>query len=125
MRRRDYWLYSLPVLFVTMPLMMYGGQGNALVNALAFVVLGFVMWASVALNVKRLQDRNRSPWLILITFVPIVGPIFVIVELGILDGTPGPNRFGPDPKGRGEPGEGSKPSQVKPEKDKDTVTIEM
>jgi len=29
--------------------------------------------------------------------VPIVGPIWLLVECGLLQGSDGPNRFGPDP----------------------------
>ena len=29
--------------------------------------------------------------------VPIIGGIWLLVELGILEGSRGPNRFGPDP----------------------------
>lgn len=107
MRRRDYWLYSLPVLLVSLPVFIYSSPENVAdsfaLNVLSLIILGFVFWASAALNVKRLHDRNKSAWWIIVTFLPIIGPIFVIVELGILEGTKGPNQFGNDPKGRGVP----------------------
>ncbi|KHT64887.1 inner membrane protein [Photobacterium gaetbulicola] len=125
MRRRDYWVYSIPVLLVSLPVFLYStpeNAGNPLLNILSIVVLVFVFWASVALNVKRLHDRNKSAWWIILTFMPLIGPIFVIVELGILDGTPGPNQYGADPKGRGAP----PPSPDDQSKDsKETMTIDM
>jgi len=49
--------------------------------------------------VKRYHDRDKSGWWILILFIPLVGFIWFLIELGCLPGTPGPNRFGPDPLG--------------------------
>lgn len=124
MRRRDYWLYSLPVLLVSLPVFFYSATGNTAGNpvleVLSLVILGFVFWASAALNVKRLHDRNKSAWWIIVTFLPYIGPIFVIVELGILDGTKGPNQYGADPKGRGEP-----PANGDSDDNKDTMTIDI
>ncbi|MCW8327390.1 DUF805 domain-containing protein [Photobacterium sp. SDRW27] len=121
MRRRDYWLYSLPVMLVFLPVVIYTSPentgDNVVLNLLSLVIFGFVFWASAALNIKRLHDRNKSGWWIIVTFLPIIGPIFVIIELGILDGTKGPNQFGEDPKGRGTP-----PSN---DDNKDTMTIDI
>lgn len=57
---------------------------------------------NLAVAVRRLHDSNRSGWWILIGLVPFIGAIWLLV-LYLIDGTPGPNRFGPDPKGRGVP----------------------
>ena len=96
-------------------------EGGAFV-ALAF--LGLPVWVSgFAVGIKRLHDRDKSGWWILLFYF---GPqvlnglasaasgneeilslllstagfaltIWAFVELGFLRGTPGPNRFGPDP----------------------------
>jgi uncharacterized membrane protein YhaH (DUF805 family) len=50
-----------------------------------------------ALYAKRWHDRNKSGWWTLIALVPIIGGIWFIVECGILEGTKGPNNYGPDP----------------------------
>jgi len=61
---------------------------------------------SIAVTVRRLHDRNMSGWwypgFIVASLIPVVGIIAAIAFLVImfLDGTPGTNRFGPDPKGR-------------------------
>jgi len=63
---------------------------------------------SIAVTVRRLHDRNMSGWwylgFIVASLIPLVGIIAAIAFLVImfLDGTPGANRFGPDPKGRGD-----------------------
>lgn len=50
-------------------------------------------------QVKRWHDRDKAGWWVLINFIPLVGPIWALVETGFLRGTSGPNRFGPDPLG--------------------------
>ncbi len=52
---------------------------------------------SLALQAKRWHDRDKSGWWALIGLIPIVGPIWSLVELGFFPGTPGENRFGLDP----------------------------
>ena len=47
---------------------------------------------SIAVGVRRVHDCDKSGWFILI-------PIYNLI-LYCTDGTAGPNRFGPDPKGR-------------------------
>jgi uncharacterized membrane protein YhaH (DUF805 family) len=85
------------------------------------VVTPIVVWGCAAITVRRLHDRNRSGWwlipflvvpglfdqfesrlgislpvLVLATVVAMLG-IWAFVELVILKGTTGANRFGPDP----------------------------
>lgn len=124
MRRKAYWLYSIPVLLLMIPVFFYQG-GNALLDILSFGLLFLIMYMSAALNVKRLKDRNKSPIWLLVTFMPLIGPIFSLIELGILEGTKGPNRYGPDPKEQG--GAGSKVTdltETTSSKDKKSTTFE-
>jgi uncharacterized membrane protein YhaH (DUF805 family) len=71
-----------------------------------------LMWPEMAVNSKRFHDRDQSGWLCLIFvgcgmlgWIPIFGLVFSLgsfifwlVNLGILDGTPGSNRYGPSPR---------------------------
>ena len=57
------------------------------------------MWFSLAQGVKRLHDLDKSGWLILLMFVPIVNALFGLYML-FADGTVGPNQYGEDPKNR-------------------------
>lgn len=50
---------------------------------------------AILVYIKRFHDRDKSGWWLLIMFVPIIGAIWLLIELGFLAGTPGPNRFGP------------------------------
>ena len=52
---------------------------------------------SLAVLFRRLHDTDRSAWWILISLIPLVGAIVLLVFV-CLDGTPGGNRFGPNPK---------------------------
>lgn len=52
---------------------------------------------SLAVGVRRLHDTDRSGWWLLIGIIPIVGLIVLLVFF-LQSGTPGLNRYGPDPK---------------------------
>ena len=61
----------------------------------AFVYLVFSAWISIAVCVKRFHDRGKSGWWYLIVLIPIIGAIWLLIELGCLRGDPGPNKYGP------------------------------
>lgn len=56
-----------------------------------------VLIPCILAHIKRWHDRDKSGWWMLILFVPIVGAIWFLIELGFLPGTPGPNCFGQPP----------------------------
>jgi len=69
---------------------------------LALVYLGLVcllVWTTLAMQVKRWHDRDKSGFWAFVGFIPLVGWLWVLVELNFFEGTIGPNRFGPSPKG--------------------------
>ncbi len=77
--------------------MMAGGTlFGALIGIAVYVAM---LWFCLAQGVKRLHDVDKSGWLILLLFIPIVGFVFGLYLL-FADGTVGPNQFGPDPKNR-------------------------
>ena len=61
------------------------------VGLLMSMVMGF------ALMIKRCHDRGKSGWWSLIAMIPIVGGIWLIIDLGIMEGDEGPNQYGPNP----------------------------
>lgn len=83
----------MPVLIVLDP---NTGMGYGPLTLLMFALSLFI---GLALYTKRWHDRDKSGWWSLIMLVPIIGAIWLLVECGILPGTRGPNRFGPDPLG--------------------------
>ena len=74
-----------------------GGSVFGLLIGLAALVAS--MWFSLAQGVKRLHDLDKSGWLILLMFVPIVNALFGLYML-FADGTLGPNQYVDDPKNR-------------------------
>src|SRR5688572_6407702 len=125
LNRKPYWLTTLCiilVLFVVMILVFaMGGAGLAtgdfsgLGVLLIIIVLAYIplLWIGLAISAKRLHDRNKSAWwLVLFYLVPAilqgVGEqlgtagiiltlaglgisIWALVEIGFLRGTVGPN----------------------------------
>jgi uncharacterized membrane protein YhaH (DUF805 family) len=73
---------------------LVGNPAMALLFGLVMIGLSVVMiWSTLAMQVKRRHDRDKSwPWLF-VGFIPIIGPFWVLVECCWLDGTPGYNRF--------------------------------
>ncbi len=51
---------------------------------------------TISLFVRRLHDMDYSGWMVIPAFAPVLNWIFVVV-LGVWPGTPGANRYGPNP----------------------------
>ena len=107
-RRKEYWMWVLFVvvaLFVLMYLDAALGLGGTATGYAEGGSVGFnmtggllttIFWLatiipSIAVAVRRVHDQDKSGWFVLIPFYNIV--------LMFIEGTRGPNRFGPDPKG--------------------------
>jgi len=78
-------------------------SANGLLAAVVVCIVTF--FSLLPVNVRRLHDRNMSGWWLLafwicyaIPFVRIMVWMVQFVLMGCLDGTPGPNSYGPDPK---------------------------
>jgi uncharacterized membrane protein YhaH (DUF805 family) len=53
---------------------------------------------NLAVTIRRFHDQDKSGFFYFLYFIPFVGWIIVLIFM-LLEGTRGPNRFGPDPKG--------------------------
>lgn len=95
--RQTYWMCFLAFLGVCIVIgfvaAMLGGIG-VIIELLALIP---IIWAGLAIQAKRWHDRDKSAWWILIGLIPVIGPIWAMVENGFLRGTEGDNRFGSDP----------------------------
>ena len=125
MRRREYWwkmflifsaLVGVIVSAITLEHLaktIYRIEMPADVKAM--LALGIVLVTvlcsvlAIPVSVRRLHDFDLSGWWYLAFFLPSfipdapirsVASIALLLILGGIDGTCGPNRFGPDPKGR-------------------------
>ena len=84
----------------------FGGDGTGtgltgLLGGTGLLVFGLLYLAiiipSIAVQVRRFHDQDKSGWMVLLGLIPYVGGIILLVFM-LLEGTRGPNRFGPDPK---------------------------
>ena len=110
LRRMHFWV-GLIILWVVEVVVMMALIGPAMASAAAnggspgpLAIIGYLLilaliWPALALQIKRWHDRDKSWVWIFIAFIPLAGPIWMLVECGFLDGTPGPNKYGPSPKG--------------------------
>ncbi|MGF7161418.1 uncharacterized membrane protein YhaH (DUF805 family) [Rhodoligotrophos appendicifer] len=69
-------------------------------SVLAWLWNLILLYPSLCIYIKRCHDRDQSGWWVLLLLVPVVGFLWALINLGIMQGTRGPNRFGPDPLGR-------------------------
>jgi uncharacterized membrane protein YhaH (DUF805 family) len=101
-RRMEYWMFVLinclivVVLSVVDTVVGLFSLGNS-VGALTGLYWLVVLVPSVAVTVRRLHDTDRSGWWALLALLPVLGTIVLFVFC-VLDGTPGANRFGENPK---------------------------
>lgn len=99
--RSTFWLYSilsgLAFYAVLLPFMIIFGQEST--PTLVATVVAYIpsVWISLAIQIKRWHDRDKSGWWMFIALIPVIGAIWAFVECGCLRGTLGPNRFGNDP----------------------------
>jgi uncharacterized membrane protein YhaH (DUF805 family) len=74
------------------------GVGGWLLLALGILFFLATFIPQLAVTIRRFHDQDKSGWFYLLAFVPFVGGLIVFIFM-LLEGTRGPNRFGPDPKG--------------------------
>jgi len=60
---------------------------------LTLISLAVIGWPMLAIQVKRWHDRNKSGFWSLIGFIPYVGSLWMIVELGFLGPVEEGNRY--------------------------------
>jgi len=75
-----------------------GGLGpEEVVGLLGGIYALAMLIPTLAVSVRRLHDTGRSGWWILIVLIPFIGFIVMLVFM-VLDGTPGQNQYGANPK---------------------------
>jgi uncharacterized membrane protein YhaH (DUF805 family) len=105
--RSEFWLFQLFFLLVLVGAsitraLVKATAGEAIAALLVTTVFGLFALASLvpslSVSFRRLHDIDRSAWWILLGFIPLLGSLVLLV-FHVLPGTPGPNRFGPQPHG--------------------------
>ena len=100
-RRQEYWMFVLVSTVVALVLAFIDSQ-IGLMSQTGYGVLSGVyslgiLVPSLAVSIRRLHDTDRSGMWYLIAFVPIIGPIALLVFC-VQDGNAGVNQFGASPK---------------------------
>ncbi len=95
-----FWYFAAPLLliwqltlFIDAASLNIDGQVGHCSGLLLFVV-AIPAWSIAA---KRCRDRGHPNWYLFLWFIPIIGPLWLLIELGLRRGTLGPNKYGPDP----------------------------
>ena len=96
-RRPEFWwwflfYYLVLIGFSIIDAAITAAGGPGVLSLLA--ILAFFL-PTLAVQVRRLHDTDRSGWLWLLSFIPLVG-IIILIVFWCQRGTDGPNRFGSD-----------------------------
>ncbi len=108
--RSEYWWWALFLLAIQIVISVVAtalGNGASTVDgllagagliSLVSVLIGLVLFLpSLGVFVRRLHDVGRSGWWFWIAIIPF--GVFVLLVFLLLDSEPGPNRWGPPPRG--------------------------
>jgi uncharacterized membrane protein YhaH (DUF805 family) len=93
--RSEYWYWTLFTIIASVVAEIIDSVlGLGLVG---FIVSLALLLPSIAVAVRRLHDIDRTGWWLLIAFTGV--GIILLIVWDCIQGTTGPNRFGPDPLG--------------------------
>lgn len=103
--RSEYWYFLLfQIIFAIAAVVLDSVLGLSFAGLpYGFIYLSYILalfLPALAVGVRRLHDVNKSGWFILITFIPLIGGIWLLIVL-TRKGTSGENRYGPDPTNSG------------------------
>ncbi len=107
-RRREYWFFTLYAVLISSVFFALLGLGMFFnIEGLAYAgyIFSFIYWMllfcpTIAVLVRRLHDVGKSGLWFFFIFVPVVGPIWLLVQT-LKDSQPGPNKWGKNIKGIG------------------------
>jgi uncharacterized membrane protein YhaH (DUF805 family) len=97
--RKPFWIFNLIVFAGAILLGMFTDISDDVreMSRQQIMFMIWILWPSLAVQAKRWHDVDKSAFWVFINFVPLLGPIWALVENGFMRGTAGQNRFGPDP----------------------------
>lgn len=97
--RRQFWVGNLIVSVAIMitGLVAYTFMPIEVSYGFVGVAAVFSLLAAVSLGIKRLHDRNRSGWWILLAYIPFFGMVWYVIEVGFFKSLHDNNRFGDAP----------------------------
>jgi len=96
-RRKEYWMFTLVNVIITLVLSVVLGLISEKLALVANLYSLAVMLPALGVTARRLHDIGKSGWMILISLVPIVG-VFYLLYLLCQDSNGGSNEYGANPK---------------------------
>jgi uncharacterized membrane protein YhaH (DUF805 family) len=94
-RRRTFLAGAFLVVAASVALFL--AVGAAIGRGATLALYPFAYWTIVALSVKRCHDFGSSGARLFALLIPVLGPLWIAIELAFRRGTEGENRFGPQP----------------------------
>lgn len=98
--RQSYWFWGLlpwsfNILAAAILFAVASDAESATIPLVLFASLAYIacFFGSLATSVKRLHDRSRSGWFMLIALISLVG-IWLIIDVGFISGEPVENQYG-------------------------------
>ena len=107
-RRKEYWMFTLFNVLIILALFLlsayfeeyFSNDISEGILAVTGLYVLFIIIPHLAVACRRLHDTNRSGTYWLVRFIPIIGPIWLLVLL-VEDSKYGPNKWGKNPKNIG------------------------
>lgn len=107
-RRKEYWMFYLVNIGIAIIIGLLAGIATSMdsnsqtnlipiFNCISGLYSLAILLPSLAVFVRRLHDVGKSGWWFFISFIPLIGSIWLLV-LMCTDSQPGPNQYGPNPK---------------------------
>lgn len=90
-RRSEFWWWTLFAILMGL---------LSIIPILGWLIALAMLLPNLAIQVRRLHDTGHSGWWWFIGIIPIVGAIVLLIFY-LSDSKPGPNKWGPNPKGIG------------------------
>lgn len=96
--RAEYWMFTLIHLLVTVFLAIFFIATQSTAAHIVYWVYALVsIIPYFALAVRRLHDTGRSGWWMLVGFIPLIGPVVLLVFF-VLRSEAAANEYGPLPQ---------------------------
>ena len=97
--RREFWMFALANFAVAIVLGIFTRIPflGVIFTIVIFLYSLAILVPGIAVGMRRLHDTNKSGYFLLLALIHIVGAIAVLA-LCAMEGTPGENQYGPDPK---------------------------
>ena len=103
--RKHFWFGHIGLAVVSNIIMAILANYFKIENLFSDSIIGLILFwttmviflfAGFCLDIKRYHDRGKSGHWLWLYLIPIIGAIWILIELGFLKGTKGSNKYGED-----------------------------